>query len=237
MQSKYTKEILEPIVASSRSMREVLLALSLRQTGGNYKNIKDRITSLNINLSHFKGQGWSKNLEGKKSTPEEYLTIWNRDRSVHVDKIKKRMLRDKIKPHRCERCGLEKWENFPIPLELHHLNGDRWDNRLENIQFLCPNCHSLTDNFSGKKAKTVSNVPLIETKTFCSCGKEISKNSLTCRKCSNKKNNGTILTELINSGKINTLMENVEAEGIRATARKFGVSHTTIRRWINLRVC
>ena len=47
-------------------------------------------------------------------------------------------------------CGSTHWCNYLIPLELHHINGIKTDNRLENLQMLCPNCHALTDNYRGK---------------------------------------------------------------------------------------
>ena len=51
-------------------------------------------------------------------------------------------------------CGLTSWRGKPLALALHHINGDRLDNRLENLALLCPNCHSQTDNFSGRNGRT-----------------------------------------------------------------------------------
>ena len=50
----------------------------------------------------------------------------------------------------CECCKNVEWNGRPIPLEVHHINGDNTDNRLENLQILCPNCHALTENWRGK---------------------------------------------------------------------------------------
>jgi 5-methylcytosine-specific restriction endonuclease McrA len=55
-----------------------------------------------------------------------------------------------LKDERCERCGLTDWRGQPLSLALHHVNGDGADNRLENLQLLCPNCHSQTPNFAGR---------------------------------------------------------------------------------------
>lgn len=69
---------------------------------------------------------------------------------IKSHKLKLKLIEDGIKDHKCEVCKLESWLGEPIPIELHHIDGDRFNNRLENLQILCPNCHSKTDNNSGK---------------------------------------------------------------------------------------
>jgi DNA-binding CsgD family transcriptional regulator len=64
--------------------------------------------------------------------------------------LKLRLLRSGLKDERCERCGISEWLGRPLSVALHHINGDRLDNRLENLELLCPNCHSQTDNFGGR---------------------------------------------------------------------------------------
>ena len=64
--------------------------------------------------------------------------------------LKARLLSQGLKENRCERCGISMWWGRPLSLALHHINGDRLDNRLENLELLCPNCHSQTDNFGGR---------------------------------------------------------------------------------------
>ena len=65
--------------------------------------------------------------------------------------LKGRLLRAGLKTNHCESCGLNHWMGAPLSLALHHINGDKHDNRLENLSLLCPNCHSQTDNFGGRK--------------------------------------------------------------------------------------
>jgi hypothetical protein len=67
--------------------------------------------------------------------------------------IKRRLIAAGLKPQYCERCGIRSWLGAPLSLCLHHVNGDGQDNRLENLQLLCPNCHSQTPNFSGRNAR------------------------------------------------------------------------------------
>jgi hypothetical protein len=67
--------------------------------------------------------------------------------------LKLRLLRSGLKDGRCEGCGLSEWRDRPLPLALHHVNGDAQDHRVENLQLLCPNCHSQTPNFSGRNRR------------------------------------------------------------------------------------
>ena len=67
--------------------------------------------------------------------------------------LKRRLIRMGLKEERCEICGISDWLDAPLSLALHHVNGDGKDNRLENLQLLCPNCHSQTDNFAGRNIR------------------------------------------------------------------------------------
>jgi ribosomal protein L13E len=67
--------------------------------------------------------------------------------------LKQRLVAAGLKENRCEICGIDQWRRRPLSLCLHHVNGDGHDNRLENLQFLCPNCHSQTENFAGRNKR------------------------------------------------------------------------------------
>jgi hypothetical protein len=64
--------------------------------------------------------------------------------------LKMRLLKEGLKENRCEKCGITEWRGETLIMALHHLNGDGTDNRLVNIQFLCPNCHAQTPNYGGR---------------------------------------------------------------------------------------
>lgn len=66
-------------------------------------------------------------------------------------RIRLKLLSEGLKEHKCEICGLEKWNGVSIPLELHHIDGDHYNNEFSNLQVVCPNCHALTDTYSCKK--------------------------------------------------------------------------------------
>jgi len=71
-------------------------------------------------------------------------------RQTNRSHLKRRLIKAGVKENRCEICGLTEWMGRPLPIELHHVNGDGHDNRLENLQLLCGNCHSQTDNWGGR---------------------------------------------------------------------------------------
>jgi 5-methylcytosine-specific restriction endonuclease McrA len=73
--------------------------------------------------------------------------------SISSHRRKVLLLRDGLKEYRCESCGQTEWLGQPIPLELHHIDGNRNNNQLSNLQLLCANCHALTPNNSGRGIK------------------------------------------------------------------------------------
>ncbi|MEA2272432.1 MAG: hypothetical protein QOI98_1140 [Solirubrobacteraceae bacterium] len=80
--------------------------------------------------------------------PIEELLVAGRPRNR--DHIRRRILKAGLKEERCEVCGLNEWRGAPLRVALHHINGDGNDNRLENLSFLCPNCHAQTPNYGGR---------------------------------------------------------------------------------------
>ena len=69
--------------------------------------------------------------------------------SITSYRLKEKLIRDGIKKDCCEICGCFEWLGIKLPLELHHKNGNHYDNDLDNLQILCPNCHSIQEGNSG----------------------------------------------------------------------------------------
>lgn len=73
---------------------------------------------------------------------------------ISSSQLRVKILRDGLKPHKCENCNLSEWMGVPVPLELEHKDGDHYNNEWDNLALLCPNCHALTDTHSGKNKGT-----------------------------------------------------------------------------------
>ncbi len=150
----WTTDQLKNAVKTSFSYRQVLIKLELREAGGNYEQIKKYIKECKLDIKHFKGRTWNKGLKGigKPRIPLEKILIKNS--YFQSFKLKKRLFAIGLKSQYCEQCGWAKYtEDGYLPLELDHINGDRHDNRLENLRILCPNCHSLQPTHRGRNMK------------------------------------------------------------------------------------
>ena len=123
---QYSKEV--------QSIAGLLRKLDLKPVGGNYASIQRKLQQLKVDCSHWTGQSWSKNKQ---------LKDWSKyTRCVY---LKKHLI--KLRGLQCEDCRLTKWKCQDIKLEIHHIDGDRTNNEIVNLQLLCPNCHSYTNNF------------------------------------------------------------------------------------------
>jgi len=155
---KYTKEFLAPFVEKSSSYRDLLINLGLKpDAGGNHQNLKRLVALLGLDTSHFTGQGWS---AGKTQTTDKRIAVRYTDEELFTypspmqgsiaSTLKPRLIQLGV-PYQCNCCGLkDSWQGKPITIELHHRNGNRLDNRVENLEFLCPNCHSQTNTYRGR---------------------------------------------------------------------------------------
>ena len=150
MKSQYSKEDIIKAVADSKSIAGVLRLLNLRPIGGNYKTIHRFIKELNLDTSHFTGQGWNVGLGFKPKHAIDDKEIFVEDSNYRCSWRLRERYKITTGLNHCEKCGHREWLGMPIPLEIHHINGKNTDNRLENLQLLCPNCHALTSNYRGR---------------------------------------------------------------------------------------
>lgn len=150
----WTDSDLKVAVNSNRSYRSVISALGLVPAGGNYVQVKKRISDLGLDTNHFTGKGWGKGLRYHNRRLPNLKDILVENSTVQSFKLKRRLYESGLKLPVCEICGwAEVSEDGRIPLELDHINGDHCDNRIENLRILCPNCHSLQPTHRGSNKK------------------------------------------------------------------------------------
>lgn len=150
---KFSKEEIEQFVKDSRSYAQLAKKCGYGgKSGSSTEQVKEMVMQLNLNVSHFTGQGW---LSGQTYESDRYIPFNEYILGSHVqtNKLRKKLLREGLKEYVCECCLNTTWNNKPIPLEVHHMDGDKTNNDISNLQLLCPNCHALTDTYKGKNIK------------------------------------------------------------------------------------
>ena len=165
--AKYTIEEVKQAVKENKSIAGVLRQLELKPIGGNYRTISRIIEKHQIDTSHFTGQGWNVGLAFKPNKGLSDQEIFVQDSSYKCSWRLREHYKIATGIARCEQCGFDVWQGQPIPLEIHHINGINTDNRLDNLQLLCPNCHALTKNYRGRaKLSAVSERREVECRKF-----------------------------------------------------------------------
>lgn len=236
----YTIEELKIAVANSVSIASCLTKLGLAAKGGNYRTFKKLVEKYQIDTSHFKGQG---HMKGKTHSyalkPLEDVLQDNVHYSSH--KLKLRLIKAGLKQYQCEKCLITNWMGQPAPLELDHKNGNHFDNRLENLRILCPNCHAQTEHYRGKakkqkkyktKSKTLHKKDLIkepkETHYCIECNKQLKTKAKTkmCSKCIAYRN------RKVKRPSLEQLNKDLSKMSFCAVGRKYGVSDNAVRKWI-----
>ena len=145
------REEIQERVNSCNSICDVLEVFGYKRTSGSMAQVmKKIIEEYDIDTSHFRP--FYRGNSNPTYTLEEIL-IPNSS-YTNIQRLKERILRAGLLEYKCEGCGNQgEWNGKPLTLQLDHKNGNHNDHSLENLRFLCPNCHSQTETFSGKNAK------------------------------------------------------------------------------------
>lgn len=218
MKYNWNKEILETVVKESDSYSEVLRKLEIPIQGNNANTLKNKIKEYNIDISHFTfGKQYTTGEDNFSYVPaSEYLGT---NKSISAYKLKLKLIKEGYKENKCEKCGISEWQGEKLNCQLHHIDGNPNNNNLDNLQILCPNCHSQTDNFCiGKTEKKVY---------YCQdCGIEISKGAKYCHKCASKHHR-----KVERPDKEELIEKYKTLKSFAAIGREYNVSDKTVSKW------
>lgn len=139
---RYTFDELQEIAFQCFSNRE--FARRLGYSPESSDSIKEIIKKYNLDVAHFKGQGWNKD--------NVNMSMFRYNNAIKSSKLIRALTI--LRGWKCEKCGRTEWEEKRIPLCVHHIDGNHINNELNNLMVLCPNCHAQTDNYCGKNKST-----------------------------------------------------------------------------------
>lgn len=143
--------------------------------------------------------------------------------------VRKYIISENLIPYKCAFCGNDgHWNGKEMALELDHINGIPNDHRLENLRFLCPNCHATTETYCKPKDKGITKEErqlLRKTKSCPECGKPILPTSTMCLKCQRKK------TRLVDRPSPIEIARKVKDKGFLRGAKDYGVTDNAMRKW------
>lgn len=224
---KISREVLIDITTNSNSIAEIIRKCEMISSGASYKILKQRLIEENIDFSHIT-LGLSSN-KGRKFNREKIplnkvlVENSNYNRSI----LKKRLINELGWEDKCFKCNNNGvWQNEKLSIQLDHKNGNSKDNRIENLRFLCPNCHSQTTTFAGKSR--------LKNKCIV-CEKKVSnKHTKHCVDCFTQY---VLPTNSFNQRKVerppkDNILADIKELGYTGTGRKYGVSDNTIRKWL-----
>jgi hypothetical protein len=229
---RYNEDEVREAVALSRTYTDVLRYLGLRPAGGNHETLRRHIERWGISTAHFDPNVARRANARRRSRPLEEVLV--EDSTCSRGTLKARLYREGLKDRRCELCGQgESWRGERMALILDHINGKGTDNRLENLQIVCPNCAATLDTHCGRNKANQ------EPRPCAYCGDTFEPRGPTQRFCSIKcAGPGTAdhsphpERRKVERPPYDVLVAELAASNFCAVGRKYGVSDNAVRKWL-----
>lgn len=231
---KFTEAEAREAIAQSKSWTEALRWLACCPTGGNPRTLKKYAAIWGISTDHFDPYAGVMDRVRPAKIPLNKILVEHSTYSR--SNLKRRLYEENLKQPRCEMCGQgEIWRGRHMSMILDHTNGVRDDNRLENLQIVCPNCAATLDTHCGRAA--AGPPPL---RNCARCGKLFRAKQRPQRFCSRHcgtrgdahRGRPCVQARKVDRPPCEQLMEEIEATSYLAVGRKYGVSDNAVRKWV-----
>ena len=218
--TKWNDSDLITAVAQADCFVDVLQTLNLAPIGGNYRTIYRNVLRLGLSTKHFtqkRRREALQQVQNNKETPRELvLCVGSLKKSGQISKYLRKY---NLIPYVCLFCGNPGLHRgLRLTLQVDHINGVPNDNRLENLRFLCPNCHTQTDTFAGRACRKT------HAPRYCPCGQPVKGRQTYCSpSCATKSHSKPKVAYTLLQARYR------ELQSYRAVAKEFGVSDTTVK--------
>lgn len=225
-----SKKEFQYLIDKSNSLSDVLRHFGFQPYSSAHRTLKQRIKDEEVNLEQleknrkeFMKKHHQELKNGRTTSDKE---IFSENSNYCRQSLKKKIIKENLIEYKCKECGIEdEWNGKSISLQLDHINGINNDHRLENLRFLCPNCHSQTETYGTKRFK--------KRTTKCEeCGTKVNlnKTSKLCQSCYINKRNETSYKKKFDPTKEELVNKIKELNGnIVKTGKFYGVSDNAIR--------
>lgn len=204
-------------VKESINFTEVLEKLGIPRQGNNSTTLKRLLIENNIDYSHFTGR--ARSYITNYVNAETYL---ENQSTITTSRLKYKLLKEGLIESKCDICGITDWLGKQLTFQLHHIDGNNKNNALDNLQLLCPNCHSQTENYCGSANKRK------EVNVCKDCGKEITRGATYCTTCAHthrrKIKDRPTKDQLLKDFK--------ELKSFVKIGKKYNVSDNSVRKWV-----
>jgi hypothetical protein len=232
-ESPHTEKQVRDAVSASRSAADALRRLGLRPAGGNHQTLKKLIARYEISTEHFDPHWGQRRPRPARATPLQAILVENSNYSRHH--LKRRLYDEGLKTRVCEVCGQgEEWRGRQMAMILDHINGVPTDNRLENLQIVCPNCAATLETHCGRKNRRDR-----KPRSCAWCGGEFIPKypghrycSPACGVHSRGPRQPRPERRKVERPSYDRLVVEVASMGFLAVGRKYGVSDNAVRKWI-----